>query len=165
MTGQTEEARDDVAYKRSKMPLLIAAIVILSGFAYLVYGGISKNLVWSMTPNELLAQGPDAYGHAVRLGGLVVPGSIVHNPDSVGVSFRMRDVTGPEIAVRSSAIPTAMFRDGIGVVVEGKYRQDEGNSVFHATTLMVKHSNEYKAPSGMNTKKDDVMKTLLKDQQ
>jgi cytochrome c-type biogenesis protein CcmE len=157
---------DDIeadAPRRSKTPLLIAIVVIVAAFGYLVYGGISKNLVWSMTPNELLAQGPDAYGHAVRLGGLVVPGSIVHNPDRLGLSFRMRDVTGPDILVHSTAIPTAMFRDGIGVVVEGKYQQTDGQAVFQATTLMVKHSNEYKAPAGMDSKKDDVMKTLLED--
>jgi cytochrome c-type biogenesis protein CcmE len=36
-----------------------------------------------------------------------------------------------------------MFRDGIGVVVEGRYHRP---GVFESTSVMVKHSNEYRAP-------------------
>jgi cytochrome c-type biogenesis protein CcmE len=36
-----------------------------------------------------------------------------------------------------------MFRAGIGVVVEGKYGR---SGVFESHSLMVKHSNEYRAP-------------------
>lgn len=151
--------------RKSRGSLIVALAVIAAGFLYLLYGGIAKNLVWDMTPNQLLAQGVDAYDHAVRLGGLVVPGSVVWDADRTGVQFHMRDVSGPEIEVHSKAIPSAMFREGIGVVVEGKYVQDGpgGRPLFHATTLMVKHSNEYKPPAGMHPKTSDMYKTLLKN--
>ena len=162
---QDSHAGDDAATAppKSRMPLVIAVVVIAGAFAYLVYGGIAKNITWDMTPNQLMAQGTKAYDHPVRLGGQVVPGSVVWDADRLGVQFAMRDTTGPAIAVQSRAIPSAMFREGIGVVVEGKYtRDDAGQSVFRATTLMVKHSNEYQPPAGAH-KSSDAYKTLLKD--
>lgn len=148
---------------KNRLPLIIAVVVIIGAFGYLLYGGISKNLTWDMTPNQLLAQGTRAYDRPVRLGGLVVPGSVVWDADRTGVQFKMRDVTGPAIPVHSKGIPSAMFREGIGVVVEGKYTRDGAVPTFHATTLMVKHSNEYKPPAGMTTKASDSYKTLIKD--
>jgi cytochrome c-type biogenesis protein CcmE len=48
-----------------------------------------------------------------------------------------------EVPVHSTGAPPQMFRDGMGVVVEGRVGQA---GVFQATNLMVKHSNEYRAP-------------------
>jgi cytochrome c-type biogenesis protein CcmE len=48
-----------------------------------------------------------------------------------------------DVAVRSRGTPPQMFRDGIGVVVEGRYLSD---GVFNCTNLMIKHSNEYRPP-------------------
>jgi cytochrome c-type biogenesis protein CcmE len=36
-----------------------------------------------------------------------------------------------------------MFSEGMGVVVEGSYRED---GVFRSHNVMVKHSNEYRPP-------------------
>jgi cytochrome c-type biogenesis protein CcmE len=155
---------DFEAPRKSRMPLILGALVIVAAFGYLLYGGISKNLTWDMTPNQLLAQGVKAYDRPIRLGGQVVPGSIVKDPDNAGLAFRVRDVTaGPEISVHSRGLPTAMFREGIGVVVEGKYTRDNGTPVFHATTLMVKHSNEYKPPTGAHPKASDSYKSLIEN--
>ena len=45
--------------------------------------------------------------------------------------------------VRSTGAPPQMFRDGMGVIVEGRVGSA---GVFEASNLMVKHSNEYRAP-------------------
>ena len=47
------------------------------------------------------------------------------------------------VHVKSSGVPPQMFRDGIGVVVEGTMTR--GGS-FESHRLMVSHNNEYKAP-------------------
>jgi cytochrome c-type biogenesis protein CcmE len=163
MSDVHDTTAGDDTRRRSRLPLVLGALVIVAAFGYLLYGGLAKNLTWDMTPNQLLAQGPKAYDRPIRLGGQVVPGSIVRDPDNGGVQFRVRDVSGPEIPVHSKGIPTAMFRDGIGVVVEGKFTPDNGAATFHATTLMVKHSNEYKPPTGAHPKGDEAYKTLIKD--
>ena len=51
-----------------------------------------------------------------------------------------------------------MFREGQGVVVEGKLNRA---GTFEANNLMVKHSNEYKAPEHAE-KPQDAYKTLIK---
>ena len=148
---------------KKKTPLVIAAVVILAGFGYLLAGGIGENLVWNVTPTELLAKGDDAYNHPVRLGGQVAPGTLVWDEDRLGVRFMIRDVDGPDIEVHSKGAPTAMFREGIGVVVEGKLMKDADRTVFHSTNLMVKHSNEYKPPTEGHPASGDAYRTLIED--
>ena len=49
------------------------------------------------------------------------------------------------VHVRSSGVPPQMFREGIGVVVEGTLTSA---GRFQSDCLMVSHSNEYRAPGG-----------------
>ena len=138
--------------------IAVAAAVILGTFAYLVYGGIGENLVYFLTPQELAARGDRAYDVPLRLGGQVEPGSVVWNAQAVDLKFRITD-GAHSVAVHSSGAPPQMFRDGIGVIVEGRYGRD---GVFESNTVMVKHSNEYKAPPPGH-KPQDVYKTLVKE--
>jgi len=47
------------------------------------------------------------------------------------------------VLVSSTEVPPQMFREGIGVVVEGTY---DRSGVFTSHRLMVNHSNEYRPP-------------------
>ena len=60
--------------------------------------------------------------------------------------------------VHSTGAPPQMFRDGMGVVVEGRVG---AGGVFEATNLMVKHSNEYRAPKP-GEEAHEKYKTLMK---
>ena len=132
-----------LARSPSRKPLAIAAIVILAGaFGYLAYGGVEDNLVYFLTPSELMAKGDKAIDRPVRLGGQVVPGSVQWNAEALDLRFRVTDGT-KEVLVHSTGAPPQMFRAGIGVVVEGQHRR---SGVFESHSLMVKHSNEYRAP-------------------
>ena len=122
--------------------MVVAVAAILGTFAYLVYGGIGENLVYFLTPEELVARGDRAYDVPVRLGGQVVPGSVMWNAQAVDLRFTISD-GAKTIPVHSTGAPPQMFRDGIGVVVEGRYHR---GGVFESTSVMVKHSNEYRAP-------------------
>jgi len=57
--------------------------------------------------------------------------------------FVVVDSGGQSVNVHSTGAPPQMFRDGMGVVVEGRYHR---SGVFESTNLMVKHSNEYRKP-------------------
>jgi cytochrome c-type biogenesis protein CcmE len=117
-------------------------VAVVGAFGYLIYGGIGENLVYFLSPKELLAKGTAAYDVPVRLGGQVVPGSVQWNADRLELRFRVTD-GAEQVSVRSTGAPPQMFRDGIGVVVEGRYRR---GGEFESHNLMVKHSNEYRAP-------------------
>lgn len=136
---------------------LVAAIVVLGAFAWLLYGNLDKNIVFFLTPQELLAKGTDGYEVPVRLGGQVKTGSVKWDATTLDLRFAITDGAG-EIAVRSKGAPPQMFRDGMGVVVEGRY---ERSGLFQATNLLVKHSNEYRPPKA-GQKPQDMYKSLIK---
>lgn len=127
---------------RGRAGLAGGILVILLTFGYLLYGGIGENLVYFLTPTELLARGATAFDAPVRLGGEVKPGSVSWNADALDLRFHLTDGE-KDVEVYSRGAPPQMFRDGMGVVVEGRYTR---GGVFESTNLMVKHSNEYRAP-------------------
>ncbi|MBX9928286.1 MAG: cytochrome c maturation protein CcmE [Gemmatimonadaceae bacterium] len=134
----------------------IAIAVLVAAFAWMVFGGLDKNVVFFLTPAELAAKGNDGYEVPVRLGGQVKPGTIKWDDRTRDLRFAVTDGSG-EILVHSTGAPPQMFRDGMGVVVEGKYGRD---GVFRSSSLMVKHSNEYRAPKA-GERPQDMYKTLM----
>lgn len=141
-----------------KTALVIGTILVLGGFGYLIWGGLGTNIVYFLTPTELMARGNAAYEAPVRLGGQVVPGSIEWNADALDLRFDVSDGEST-LAVRSKGAPPAMFKDTMGVVVEGTLSR---SGVFESTNLMVRHSNEYKAPP-VGHRPVDVYQTLIRE--
>lgn len=143
--------------KGPSIGLIATLLIVLGGFGYLIWGGLDDNLVYFLTPTELLAKGDSAAGKPVRLGGMVKAGTVKWDAQKLDLQFVMWDNDG-EIRVQSKKAPPQMFRENQGVIVEGRLDAD---SVFQATSLMVKHSNEYKAPHDAE-KPQDAYKTLIK---
>ena len=150
--------RETSPHRRLAAAAAIGAVVV--AFAYLLYGGIGENLVYFLSPNELLAKGGAAYDVPVRLGGQVLPGSVEWNADRLELRFTVTD-GAKQVRVRSKGAPPQMFRDSIGVVVEGRYRRD---GEFESHNLMVKHSNEYRAPKP-GERPHELYKTLVPSKQ
>lgn len=139
--------------------LIVGTVLVLSGFGYLVWGGLGNNIVYFLTPTELLAKGSAAYEAPVRLGGQVVAGSIDWDPAALDLRFRLSDGTS-SLEVRSKGAPPAMFKDTMGVVVEGTLNRA---GVFESTNLMVRHSNEYSAPPEGH-RPVDTYQTLIREE-
>jgi cytochrome c-type biogenesis protein CcmE len=144
--------------KRSSRLFMLAAFLV-AGVAFIViaWGGINKNLVYYWTPTDLLANGDKAYGATIRLGGMVSPGSIKNHAGVSGVEFDVHD-GAKAVHVKSSGVPPQMFRENIGVVVEGTMVK---GGYFQCNRLMVSHSNEYRAPkSGHPIDKKELEKLM-----
>jgi cytochrome c-type biogenesis protein CcmE len=143
-----------------KRRLIFAALAILIAagtLAYLASGGIGENLVYYWSPSEVKDAGSEAVGASIRLGGLVAPGSIDRGGDGLTLRFAVTDGEN-EVPVRASAVPPAMFREGIGVVVEGTMGSD---GTFETRRLMVKHDNQYRAPAeGDEPDMEELMKSM-----
>jgi cytochrome c-type biogenesis protein CcmE len=137
---------------------LVAAVLMLSGFGYLMYGNIGGNLVYFVTPGELLAKGSDAYDRPIRLGGQVVAGTVRWNADDLDLRFTLQDEDG-SIEVHSRKAPPAMFREGQGVIVEGRLNR---SGVFESSSVMVKHSNEYRPPEGHEELPEEKYRDLIR---
>jgi cytochrome c-type biogenesis protein CcmE len=127
-----------------KTGALFGGAIVLVAFGYLIWGGIGTNLVYFLTPKELLAKGPAAVGASVRLGGMVQDGTIDWNSDTRELHFRIIDEDSSSVPVISVGMPPQMFTPGQGVVVEGVYTRE---GVFKSNKIMVKHNNEYKPPA------------------
>jgi len=132
----------------------VAALTAAGGaFVALTAGGIGQNLVYYWGPTELHAAGNKAVGASIRLGGLVADHSIVRTPGSSAIEFDVIDRPGGRVHVKCTGVPPQMFRERIGVVVEGTM-SPAGH--FEGRRLMVSHSNEYRVPG----EGDDVKKAM-----
>ena len=143
--------------KRRRIFAVIAVAVALGALTYIAAGGIGGNLVYYWSPTELRDAGGEAIGASVRLGGLVAPGTVHRSSDGLTLEFGVTD-GDTTVPVYAEAVPPAMFREGIGVVVEGTMRDD---GTFETRRLMVKHDNEYRAPSeGERPSVEEMVKTM-----
>lgn len=122
---------------------LVGALVVAGGaLAFISFGNVGENLVYYWDPSQLVAAGDDGIGATVRLGGQVKAGTLDWKPEQNQLNFQVTD--GKQtVTVHATSAPPQMFREGIGVVVEGEMTRA---GVFEADRLMVKHSNEYRAP-------------------
>jgi len=133
--------------------LAAALLVAATAIAIVSAADIGNNLVYFWTPTQVYEAEQQAYGANIRLGGVV--DSVQSTNDNGLVVFVVSDGEN-EITVHSKNTPPAMFRVGIGVVVEGTLVQE---GFFEATQLMVKHSNEYRAPED-GADPSDLYKTV-----
>ena len=131
----------DSLRRRNRFFMIGAFLVAAAAFAVIAASGINKNLVYYWTPSDLYAAGDKAYGANIRLGGMVVPGTIKRAGTS-GVEFDVKDATRV-VHVTSKGVPPQMFRENIGVVVEGTMTR---SGAFESSRLMVSHGNEYQPP-------------------
>jgi cytochrome c-type biogenesis protein CcmE len=127
-----------------RVRVVVLLVLIAGSLAWVGTRALSGNLVYYVTPTELLAQHPAA-GERLRLGGQVVPGSVRSLED--GVDFVITDGT-TRMTVLHEGAPPELFRVGIGVVLEGTYGAD---GAFHSDTMLVKHGEEYRPPAPGHT--------------
>lgn len=102
---------------------------------------LNSNLVFFYTPTEVLDGEVDA-SRRFRLGGQVASETVVITSD--GVSFRVTDGREAVDVVHVGA-PQQLFREGIGVVIEGEW---DGRT-FHSDTMLVKHDEQYGTNDGV----------------
>jgi cytochrome c-type biogenesis protein CcmE len=156
MTDVTQTpSASDAMRRRTRWFMLGAVAVAAIAFAVIAASGINENLVYYWTPTDLHAAGDKAYGATIRLGGMVAAGTIRQSGN--GVDFDVKDAK-KLVHVKSTSIPPQMFRENIGVVVEGTMTRD---GFFKSNRLMVSHNNEYKAPKDGHSVDEKELKKLM----
>jgi len=128
--------------KQRRILLVLVLIFTMGAIGLVSVGNIGENLVYYWDTSELLAQGEKAYGADIRLGGVVKEGSLKWDESKNELEFEIGDGKN-YVKVFAKGAPPQMFREGIGVLVEGTM---VSAGYFKSDRLMVKHSNEYKAP-------------------
>lgn len=123
---------------------LIAVMLILGGIAVaaaIAAWSLQQNLLYFQSPSQVAEQAMPA-GRNFRLGGLVKPGSLGRDSDTLLVRFVVTD--GPaELTVRYEGILPDLFREGKGVIAIGAL--DE-SGVFEAHEVLAKHDENYMPP-------------------
>ena len=127
--------------KRRRLFALALGLSLLGGATALVLAAFNDNLVFFYSPSDVAekAIGP---GLRIRIGGLVEPQSLVRQADGHAVGFRVSDGRKDLSVVYDGVLPD-LFREGQGVVAEGRLRPD---GVFAATSVLAKHDEKYMPP-------------------
>ena len=136
--------------------LLLGGAVIALALGGLVLTGIRQSTVYFVTPSELAEARGRTAGKAYRLGGMVVQGSLKRDSSTLQQEFLLGDGKAT-MPVRFRGIPPDLFGEGRGAVVEGTIGSD---GTFQASTIMAKHSEEYKAPHDGETGYQELLRTL-----
>jgi cytochrome c-type biogenesis protein CcmE len=127
--------------KRRRLIVVLLGLGLLGAATGLVLSAFSDNLVFFYGPSELVAKGIGP-GHRIRVGGLVEDHSLTHESDGHSVGFRVTDGKTDIPVVYDGVLPD-LFREGQGVVAEGRMRPD---GVFAASSVLAKHDEKYMPP-------------------
>lgn len=145
---------------RVKWKYIVAAAVVMAALAGLVYSGVKESMVYFYTPSELMQRRDAARGRALRIGGMVVEGSVRWDPQNLLLTFQLTDGQST-VPVRHKGAAPDLFREGAGAVVEGTWMPE---GYLRSSTIMAKHSEEYKPPEKPETlaSKRALFRSILK---
>ncbi len=132
--------------RRKKRLLAVTGIIALIGLAVsLMLYSLNQNIDLFYTPSEIV-NGKEGRmpvsGQRLRVGGMVVEGSVVHDEKELAVTFKLVD-TGPVVKIIYKGLLPDLFREGQGIVATGKLL--DANTIM-ADEVLAKHDEEYMPP-------------------
>ena len=127
------------------LSLIVLTILISSIFIFKV---LQKNLLYFLTPTEILNIQDTRINEVYRIGGMVKKNSITANKDEI--KFIVTDFNNEILVTYKGSIPN-LFAEGKGVVVEGKLKDKK---FIVAKKILAKHDENYMPPE---------LETIMKD--
>ncbi len=125
--------------KHQRLMLVVLALAAIVAAGLIATWALRNQANYFYLPEQMTAE-PPAVGQAVRLGGMVQPGSLETQADGVTVAFVVTGNEASTVPVRYSGILPDLFVEGSGVVAEGSLQAD---GTFLATNLLAKHDENY----------------------
>lgn len=124
--------------KHQRLILALVALFALVGAGLLAASALKDEAAYFYAPNDVKTKGVEP-GKVIRLGGMVVTGSLKREADGVTLGF---DVTDGKATVpaKFSGIAPDLFKEGSGVIAEGAF---DRRGTFVATNLLAKHDERY----------------------
>ena len=141
--------------KHQRLVLIGIALVALIGAGLLSAWALRNQASYFYVPSDIVAHPPTA-DQSVRLGGMVLRGSMHDAADGVTVNFIVTDGKA-QVPVRFSGIRPALFVEGSGVVAEG-HRAADGT--FIADNLLAKHDEKYVPREMKNMTADEARQAV-----
>ncbi|MCC5825506.1 MULTISPECIES: cytochrome c maturation protein CcmE [Alkalimonas] len=135
------------ARRQKRLWSILAILALVAGSIGAMLYALQQNINLFYTPTQLVEGiGADKIrpeiGQRLRIGGVVVEGSVVRDPESLLVRFDLVD-TGPTVTVEYNGILPDLFREGQGIVAQGHLVEDR---LIRATEVLAKHDEEYMPP-------------------
>lgn len=127
--------------RHKKLAIITAGVAALGVASVLVLNAFQSNLVFFFSPSQVAAK-EAPIGKSFRIGGLVEEGSVKREDSSTTVRFSVTD-TAKTIPVVYTGILPDLFREGKGVVAQGKISAD---GIFMADEVLAKHDENYMPP-------------------
>ena len=138
--------------RHKRIAIIVGALAALGIAAALVLNAFNSNVVFFFTPTQVAA-GEAPKGRAFRVGGLVKTGTVQRS--DLTIRFVVTD-TAKDIPVAYTGILPDLFREGKGVVAQGKIADD---GVFVASEVLAKHDENYMPPDAKHAL-DQAAKTM-----
>ena len=127
---------------RKQRLMIVMFVVLFSSIAVgLVVYGLSGNINLFFPPAEIAA-GKAPVGQSIRVGGMVVEGSIKRSTDSLKIAFELTDYQASVPVVYEGLLPD-LFDEGQGAVAAGRLNEE---GVLMATEVLAKHDENYMPP-------------------
>ena len=144
--------------KQQRGLFLVGSLFLMGAVLSIILMTLEESVVFFKTPSELKARA--GAGPYERLGGLVLKGSLTRDPATYVLSFVVTDEIH-NIPVQYKGVIPSLFREGQGVVVEGRFIPP----TFHAEKLFVKHDESYRPPTltdrQMSKSSDDKKREMI----
>jgi cytochrome c-type biogenesis protein CcmE len=140
--------------RHKRIAIIAGGLAALGIAAALVLNAFESNVVFFFTPTQVAA-GEAPKGRAFRVGGLVKTGTVQRN--DLTIRFVVTD-TAKDVPVAYTGILPDLFREGKGVVAQGRIG---GDGVFVASEVLAKHDENYMPPDAQHAV-DQAAKTVKK---
>lgn len=138
--------------KQRRLKIIVASVILLSGFTFLVLSMTKKESMPELTPSKLLANAESMANQNVQLVGAISEGSSIWNSAKFKLTFAVRELEGEgtgKVNVIYNRLKPDNFIDGGNVYVEGKY--DAQQNLIVATKLTTKCASKYEGAESTNT--------------
>lgn len=127
--------------RKQRLLFIVLFIVAIGAASGLALYALKQNINLFYTPSQL-RQEKISLQQTLRLGGLVEKGSLSHNAQDNAVRFVITDTVNETVVYYNGLLPD-LFREGQGIVAEGRLRTD---GAFQATQVLAKHDENYMPP-------------------
>ena len=131
--------------KHQRLVLVVLAATAMIGAVLLAMWGLQDRAAYFVTPSNIAAKKVPA-DKSMRLGGMVVKGSLKRDQDGITIRFTVSDGKA-ETPVVFRGITPDLFKEGSGVVAEGRL---DPNGLFVADNILAKHDERYMPPQMAN---------------
>jgi cytochrome c-type biogenesis protein CcmE len=128
--------------RQRRLGLVVGILLGVSIAGVLALSAFRKNVTFFFDPSQVAA-GQVPVGERFRLGGMVTQGTVQRAPGSLEVRFVVTDFAH-DVPVSYSGVLPDLFREGAGVVAQGRLR---GDGTFVADEVLAKHDEKYMPPA------------------